>query len=135
MNLFSSNALVVTLDSAQSVDIVASYSDGGGDFAGNNIHVTSTTTTVVVPAPGTGQRRRLTDLNIRALITNTTPVTPYLKVGDPSGSDFYHVMSGLLKPGDVLTYDHQRGWSVVAQALLGNALADIYTQLNPQLMI
>lgn len=135
MNLISLNNLYVQLSAAMPVDVAASWTGSGDEGAGGDlIHITSTTARIVIPAPGSGYRRRMTDLNIRALASNSTEVTATIYQGS-STSDLYEIMSALLKPGDIFTYDHQSGFRVTAQALFGNAMVDIYREIAPQLLI
>jgi hypothetical protein len=135
MNLISSNNLFIKLDVAYPVDVITSYMtpDTGG-ASGDAIHITTTTATVIIPAPGSGFRRRMTDLNVRALASNPGAVTATLYQGVDT-TNLFEVFSAQLLPADVMTYDHQAGFRVIAQALLGNALTNIYTQINPQLLI
>lgn len=136
MNLIGTMNLYVGLSVAQPVDAIASWKDpNGGEGGGNIIHITNTAPVIVIPAIGSGNGlRRMTDLNLRALAANYSAVTVTI-YQSADGINLFEVMSGLLKPADILTYDHQAGFKLTAQALLGNAMADIYQQINPQLLL
>lgn len=135
MNLIGINALTLSLSAAVSAHVISSFKDSGADdIDGRNAKITeSTTETTIIAAPGSGRRRRITDLHIRAPIDNAAPATFTLKQSD--GTTSWEVFSAVLRPGDCIVYDHTRGWSVLAQALIGNGLVDVLHQLFPNTLL
>jgi hypothetical protein len=134
MIILGVNYLTVTLSSALSADIIASFKDSGDAVKGQNTKiVASSAATTVVSTPNAGGVRRLTDLNIRALAANSGNVTATVKQTD--GTTEWEVFSATLSPGDALTFDHQKGWDVASPSLLGSNGLNAIRQLYPNILI
>lgn len=130
MNLIGVNRLTVALSVATNLDVIASWKDNGEpDSSGTNTKITNDDEGTVVGAPGTGKRRRVTDLNLTLPRSNSQGCR--ITVNQTDGTSTWEVTSADLVPGDSLLYDIQRGWHVRALALDGNAMAELYRETVP----
>lgn len=132
MNVIGQASLTISLDSNTTVvDVIASWKASGADApTGTRLAVTGTDPTTIISPPGITSVR-LTDLHVRNRIANTATVTATIKQSVTTGgvTSTFEVFSAPLAPGDVLSYDHTRGWQTASQALLGANLLSVYQQI------